>query len=68
MFVLVNFKGQFACRIGMNELLITELVFRNTLTELQPAEIAALLSALVYQVNVKEEQTFDDLPVNLRQV
>lgn len=52
----------------MNELLITELVFRNTLTELQPAEIAALLSALMYQVNVKEEQTFDHLPTTLRQV
>lgn len=63
----VNLKGQFSCRIGMNELLITELVFRNTLTELQPAEIAALLSALMYQVNVKEEQTFDHLPTTLRQ-
>lgn len=35
--------------MGMNELLVTELVLRNTLTNLQPAEVAALLSALVFQ-------------------
>lgn len=40
----------------MNELLITELVLRNTLTHLQPCEIAALLSALVFQVKVNEDQ------------
>jgi antiviral helicase SKI2 len=34
--------------MGMNELLITELVLRNILTKLQPAEVAALLSALVF--------------------
>lgn len=33
----------------MNELLITELVLRNKLSDLQPAEVAGLLSALVFQ-------------------
>lgn len=42
-------KGRVACIMGMNELLITELVFRNTLANLQACEVAALLSALVFQ-------------------
>ncbi|XP_011706253.1 PREDICTED: putative ATP-dependent RNA helicase C550.03c, partial [Wasmannia auropunctata] len=35
--------------MGSNELLITELILKNVLTVLQPAEIAALLSALIFQ-------------------
>lgn len=35
--------------MGNNELLITELILKNVLTVLQPAEIAALLSALIFQ-------------------
>ena len=35
--------------MGNHELIITELVFHNILTELQPTEIAALLSCLVFQ-------------------
>jgi len=38
-----------ACEMSSHELLITELVLRNTLSALQPAEIAALLSSFVYQ-------------------
>lgn len=43
--------------MGSHELLVTELVFKNALTALQPAEIAALLSALVFQqkTNVEPE-------------
>ncbi|KAK5649054.1 hypothetical protein RI129_003946 [Pyrocoelia pectoralis] len=51
----VELKGKVACEIGMNELLITELVLRNVFTDLQPAEVAALLSALVYQVKTKQD-------------
>lgn len=47
--------------MGTHELLITELVYRNILTNLQPAEIAALLSALVFQKTDSEPQT--SLPV-----
>ncbi|KAF5297087.1 hypothetical protein FQA39_LY02667 [Lamprigera yunnana] len=47
----VELKGKVACEMGMNELLLTELVLRNVFTEFQPAEVAALLSALVYQGN-----------------
>lgn len=45
----VTLKGRVALDMGRHELLITELVYRNMLTNLQPAEIAALLSAMVYQ-------------------
>ena len=39
--------------MGMNELMITELVLRNVLTKLQPAEVAALLSSLVFQAKTE---------------
>lgn len=34
--------------MGSNELLITELILKNVLTVLQPAEIVALLSAVIF--------------------
>ncbi|XP_015587568.1 helicase SKI2W [Cephus cinctus] len=51
----VALKGRVALEMGTHELLITELVFRNVLTVLPPAEIAALLSALVYQQRSNEQ-------------
>ncbi|XP_034941079.1 helicase SKI2W [Chelonus insularis] len=45
----ITLKGRVALDMGTHELLITELVYRNILTNLQPAEIAAVLSALVFQ-------------------
>lgn len=48
-------KGRVACEMGQNELMITELVLRNILTDLQPAEIAALLSSLVFQSKTEVE-------------
>ncbi|XP_022902314.2 superkiller complex protein 2 [Onthophagus taurus] len=50
----VQLKGRVACEMGMNELVITELVLRNILTRLQPAEVAALLSSLVFQAKTKK--------------
>lgn len=50
-------KGRVACEMGQNELIITELVLRNILTNLQPAEIAALLSSLVFQAKTDVEPT-----------
>ncbi|KAK4884408.1 hypothetical protein RN001_000679 [Aquatica leii] len=52
----VELKGKVACEMGMNELLITELVLRNVFTDLQPAEVAALLSALVFQGKSKKRE------------
>ncbi|XP_057669557.1 SKI2 subunit of superkiller complex protein isoform X1 [Diorhabda carinulata] len=55
----IQLKGYVACEIGMNELLLTELILRNVLTKLKAAEVAALLSALVFRVKTPNE-VFDD--------
>lgn len=54
--------------MGMNELIITELVFKNTLRDLQPAEVAALLSCLVFQAQTKRELSDFTLTKNLLDV
>jgi len=46
---IVQLKGRVACEISNHELILTELVFQNKLTGLQPTEIAALLSCTVFQ-------------------
>eukprot|EP00092_Neocalanus_flemingeri_P063994 GFUD01077549.1.p1 GENE.GFUD01077549.1~~GFUD01077549.1.p1 ORF type:complete len:651 (-),score=173.79 GFUD01077549.1:87-2039(-) len=46
---VVQLKGRVACEMGSNELIITELVFENKLTDRPPEEIAALLSCMVFQ-------------------
>ena len=51
----LQMKGKVACEMGSHELMITELVFHNVLTELQPAEIAAVLSCLVFQQKTSYE-------------
>ena len=72
-------KGRVACEMGQNELIITELVLRNILTNLQPAEIAALLSSLVFQAQTDVEpkvtetlkqmmQAFVEVDEDIRQV
>jgi antiviral helicase SKI2 len=49
----VQLKGRVACEISTcNELLATELVFSNSLTNLEPAVIVALLSSTVFQEKV----------------
>ncbi|XP_050775552.1 SKI2 subunit of superkiller complex protein isoform X2 [Gopherus flavomarginatus] len=45
----VQLAGRVACEISNHELLLTELVFDNLLTELRPEESVALLSCLVCQ-------------------
>lgn len=56
----VAMKGRVACEMGQNELIITELVLRNILTNLQPPEIAALLSSLVFQAKTDVEPNVTD--------
>uniref|UniRef100_A0A8C8RM87 Ski2 like RNA helicase n=1 Tax=Pelusios castaneus TaxID=367368 RepID=A0A8C8RM87_9SAUR len=60
----VQLAGRVACEISNHELLLTELVFDNLLTELRPEESVALLSCLVCQVKSKAEP---QLPSVLRQ-
>ncbi|KAH1006374.1 hypothetical protein HUJ05_007115 [Dendroctonus ponderosae] len=49
----VKLKGSVACEMGMNELLITELVVDDIFVDLKPPEVAALLSCLVFQVKLR---------------
>ena len=44
-------QGRVACEIHSgDELVATEMIFSGALTDLDPAEAAGLLSALVFQV------------------
>ncbi|PJF17282.1 Helicase, superfamily 1/2, ATP-binding domain-containing protein [Paramicrosporidium saccamoebae] len=46
----VQLKGRVACELNtVDELITTELLFDNAFSALQPAEIVALLSAMVFQ-------------------
>lgn len=60
-------KGKVACGMGSHELIITELIFQNSLSKFEPAEIAALLSCLIFQVNL-EEGTESELSDRLEEV
>ena len=46
---VVELKGCVACELHSHEILLTELVFQNIFNEFEPAEIAALLSCVVFQ-------------------
>lgn len=61
----VTLKGRVACEMGSNELMITELVLCNTFNDLNPAEISAILSSLVFQGKSKLPL---DLTDNLKDV
>lgn len=56
----VTLKGRVACEMGSNELMITELVLCNTFNDLDPAEISAILSSLVFQGKSKLELSLTD--------
>ncbi|KAJ8273783.1 hypothetical protein GJAV_G00105480 [Gymnothorax javanicus] len=49
----VQLKGRVASQISSHELLLTELLFENTLSPLPPEESAALLSCLVFTQNTQ---------------
>ena len=46
---VVELKGCVACEIHSHEVLLTELLFTNMFGEFEPAEIAALLSCIIFQ-------------------
>jgi len=49
---LVKLKGRVACELSTaagHELLLTELIFNNAFADMQPAEVASLLSCFVFQ-------------------
>ena len=45
----IELKGRVACELHAQEVLVTELLFQNVLSGMEPAEIAALLSSVVFQ-------------------
>ncbi len=52
----IQLKGKVACEIhSSDELVLTELILENVLAEYEPAEIAALLSAFVFQEKTQSE-------------
>jgi len=61
---VVQLKGRVGCEMGSNELILTELVFENKLTDRPPEEIAALLSCMVFQQKNCSEP---ELTVSLKQ-
>lgn len=65
LFNLVTLKGKVACEMGQNELLITELILCNMFNDLEPCEIAALLSGLVFQAKIQGEPV---IPEKLKKV
>ncbi|MGH0148881.1 UNVERIFIED_CONTAM: hypothetical protein FKN15_049128 [Acipenser sinensis] len=60
----VQLKGRVACEISNHELMVTELVFENVLSDLPPEEIAALLSCLVFQ---QKTQVTPEINTSLQQ-
>ncbi len=56
----VRMKGRVACEMGSHELMVTELVLDNMLTERPPAEIVALLSCMVFQQKNCSEPTLTE--------
>ena len=51
----VTLKGKVACELNTcDELIATEMLFKNVLESLNPPECAALLSAFVFQVSFSD--------------
>jgi len=60
---LVCVKGRVACEVNTcEELIVTELVFEGILNEMDPAEIVAVLSALVFQEKTNDNDLDSELP------
>lgn len=58
---VVSLKGRVACEINTtDELITTELIFGNAFRGMEPAELAALMSTMVYQEKERAEEAADD--------
>lgn len=55
---VVQVKGRVACEINTcEEIVLTEMIFENVLAALEPEEIVAVLSALIFQEKSQSEPT-----------
>ena len=60
-------KGRVACETNTcDELIVTEMIFEGILNELEPAEIVAVLSALIFQEKTADAELDSELPERLR--
>ncbi len=60
-------KGRVACEVNTcEEIIVTEMIFEGILNELEPAEIAAVLSALIFQEKTSASELDSELPDRLR--
>lgn len=59
-------KGRVACEVNTcEELIVTEMVFEGVLNDLEPAEIVAALSALIFQEKTGDFEPDAELPESL---
>ncbi|OWZ20723.1 DEAD/DEAH box RNA helicase [Phytophthora megakarya] len=66
---VVQVKGRVACEINTcEELVLTEMIFENVLANLEPEEIVAVLSALIFQEKSQSEPTLTPTLENSREV
>lgn len=62
----VTVKGRVACEVNTcEELIVTELVFEGVLNDLEPTEIVAALSSLVYQEKSSDDELDMEVPESL---
>jgi len=62
----VQVKGRVACEVNTcEELIVTEMIFEGVLNELEPAEIVAALSALIFQEKSNDSELDSELPDSL---
>ncbi len=58
---IVELKGRVACEVNRaDELIVTEMIFENVLQQLDPAEVTALLSSLVFQQKLDNQPSVTD--------
>lgn len=63
---VVSLKGRVACEINTaNELITTELIFANAFRDMEPADLPALMSTMVYQEKERAEEATDEEDVFL---
>ncbi|KAG7380314.1 Helicase SKI2W [Phytophthora pseudosyringae] len=66
---VVQVKGRVACEINTcEELVLTEMIFENVLANLEPEEIVAVLSALIFQEKSQSESTLTPTLESTREV
>ncbi|KAG6582895.1 DEAD/DEAH box RNA helicase [Phytophthora cinnamomi] len=66
---VVQVKGRVACEINTcEELVLTEMIFENVLANLEPEEIVAVLSALIFQEKSQSEPTLTQTLESTREV